>query len=79
MPVILPPEARDAWLDPASDTGLLQSLLCPYPAEAMTCRQVNPALNNARNEGRNASAHHRRPRLTDEGQAKRLATAAPSQ
>ena len=51
MPVILPPDARHAWLDPASDAGLLQSLLRPYPAEGMTCRQVNPALNNARNEG----------------------------
>lgn len=51
MPVILSPDARQVWLDPASDAGLLQSLLLPYPAEAMTCRQVNPALNNARNEG----------------------------
>jgi hypothetical protein len=51
MPVTLSPEARKVWLDPASDPDLLQSLPRPYPADSMTCRQVNPALNYARNEG----------------------------
>jgi putative SOS response-associated peptidase YedK len=51
MPVILPPEARKLWLDPVCDLGVVQSLLCPYPASAMQCRRVGAAVNSVRNEG----------------------------
>ena len=53
MPVILPEEAYDAWLDPRQDAGRLQSLLVPYPADKMNYFPVNTTVNNARNESAN--------------------------
>lgn len=51
MPVILPPAAYADWLDPAErDPAGLQSLLQPYPAEAMTAHPVSRAVNNPRND-----------------------------
>lgn len=50
MPVILPPEAFDGWLDPANDTAAARALLKPYPAEPMAFYRVRPAVNNARND-----------------------------
>ena len=51
IPVILAPEDWDAWLDPdAKDTGQLQSLLVPYPAEGMTAWKVGTRVNNSRHE-----------------------------
>ncbi|HZA78849.1 MAG TPA: SOS response-associated peptidase [Acidimicrobiales bacterium] len=52
MPVILPPSAWDAWLDPAStDTTTLARLLVPAPAELVTAYRVSPAVNSVRNNG----------------------------
>ena len=52
MPVILPPEARDMWLDNAiQDEHALLPLLSPYPAEAMTARAVSRLVNNPKSEG----------------------------
>ncbi len=52
MPVILPPEARDLWLDNAiQDEHALLPLLSPYPAEAMTARAVSRLVNNPKSEG----------------------------
>jgi putative SOS response-associated peptidase YedK len=52
MPVILPAEHHDAWLDPrTADPALLHSWLVPYPAGEMTAVAANPHVNNARNEG----------------------------
>jgi len=52
MPVILPREDYDAWLDPArTDPATVMPLLRPYPAEAMTCYPVSRLVNNPRNEG----------------------------
>jgi putative SOS response-associated peptidase YedK len=51
MPVILDPPDYGLWLDPAvQDVELIQSLLRPYPAEAMIAYPVSPAVNNARND-----------------------------
>lgn len=52
MPVILPPEAYERWLDPdwRKPEGLL-SLLRPYPAEAMIAYPVRFLVNNPKNEG----------------------------
>ena len=47
MPVILPEERRDLWLT-ADDSGLLQSMLQPYPAEKMIGYAVSKHVNNAR-------------------------------
>ena len=52
MPVILPEEAWDTWLDPAiDDIDTLQALLQPYPAAAMDAFPVTTAVNNVKNEG----------------------------
>jgi putative SOS response-associated peptidase YedK len=52
MPVILDPRDYARWLDPgASDPGVLQEMLRPYPADQMTTVPVGQYVNNARNEG----------------------------
>lgn len=52
MPVILPAEAIDAWLDPDyEDTTGLKELLVPYPADEMQERAVSTRVNSSRNEG----------------------------
>lgn len=50
MPVILPPEAIEAWLDPKSEPAGLQALLRPYAAKAMTYYPVSTRVNNVRND-----------------------------
>jgi putative SOS response-associated peptidase YedK len=50
MPVILPPEAWDTWLDPENtDTEELAKLLEPAPEEMLTLWPVDPAVGNVRN------------------------------
>jgi putative SOS response-associated peptidase YedK len=52
MPVILPPENFEEWLDSSNnDVESLQSLLVPYPAEKMKAYPVSRYVNNTRNEG----------------------------
>src|SRR6266700_5259121 len=47
MPVILPQQAREEWLDPSiHEEQLLLPLLKSYPAEAMTTRPVSRLVNN---------------------------------
>jgi putative SOS response-associated peptidase YedK len=50
MPVILPPEAWDAWLDPGNtDVEQLAGLLAPAPEELLALWPVDPAVGNPRN------------------------------
>lgn len=52
MPVILPADAWDSWLDPDQhDTELLGRLLVPAPSELITFHPVSTEVNNARNKG----------------------------
>ncbi|MCC5951302.1 MAG: SOS response-associated peptidase [Acidimicrobiia bacterium] len=52
MPVILPPERWDQWLDPQQDDlELLGQFLVPAPSELLTLRPVSTAVNNVRNKG----------------------------
>jgi putative SOS response-associated peptidase YedK len=52
MPVILPAEQHDAWLDPENrDTDTLQELLQPCPATSMNADPVSPAINRGNIEG----------------------------
>lgn len=51
MPVILPPEQYDAWLDYETPETELRSLLVPYPADRMSARPANPVVNKASVEG----------------------------
>ena len=47
MPVILPPELQEAWLDPAASVDELLEMLAPYPAERMSAEPV-PAKGKGR-------------------------------
>ncbi len=53
MPVILPPEAEHAWLDPALDgnTDALQNLLRPVAGDALRACPVSTRVNSTRNDG----------------------------
>jgi putative SOS response-associated peptidase YedK len=47
MPVILPPDAYDTWLDPKpTEAATLVPLLAPYPAEKMTAYAVSSEVNS---------------------------------
>jgi putative SOS response-associated peptidase YedK len=51
MPVILPAEHYEAWLDPQFDNIGKLPPLRPYPAEEMALLPVSDWVNNARHEG----------------------------
>ncbi|MYC29285.1 MAG: SOS response-associated peptidase [Chloroflexi bacterium] len=52
MPVILPHELEDFWLDgDVTDSAALTDVLAPYPDEAMDYFQVSPLVNKATNNG----------------------------
>lgn len=52
MPVLLPPLAWDAWLDPHNhDAAALQDLLVPAPPDLLVITPVRTAVNNVRNKG----------------------------
>ena len=52
MPVMLPPDAWDTWLDRDNhDIDALQELLVPAPAELIQLRMVSTDVNNVRNNG----------------------------
>ena len=51
MPVILPPEAYEEWLDPRNTSARgLETLLQPYPVAAMQVHPVSPRVNSVRND-----------------------------
>jgi putative SOS response-associated peptidase YedK len=51
MPVILPPEAWDTWLDRDNeDLELLGKLLVPAPPHLIVLRPISTAVNNVRND-----------------------------
>jgi putative SOS response-associated peptidase YedK len=52
MPVLLPREAWEDWLDPGTaDLGHLESLLVPSPDDVLALRPVSRAVNDVRNQG----------------------------
>jgi putative SOS response-associated peptidase YedK len=52
MPVILAEKDHAAWLDPRNEnTGELQQLLKPYPADEMTAHPVSKRVNSPKNDG----------------------------
>lgn len=52
MPVIIPPAAWTAWLDPTPrDPGELRALLEPSDDVALEAYEVAPLVNNVRNDG----------------------------
>lgn len=50
MPVILPPSAYAAWLDPATAPAAIQAMLVPYRHQPVDRRAVSDAINNARRD-----------------------------
>jgi putative SOS response-associated peptidase YedK len=51
MPVILPPDHYDLWLDPqCQDTTKLATLLRPYPSTHMLAFRVSTLVNNPKND-----------------------------
>jgi putative SOS response-associated peptidase YedK len=57
MPVILPPDVWDTWLDPENtDAERLKELLVPAPDDLLACWPVDPSVGNTRNN---------RPELTE--------------
>ncbi|MEZ4687462.1 MAG: SOS response-associated peptidase [Bacteroidia bacterium] len=50
MPVILDDAAAGYWLDPGLSAGDAQSLLSPFPADAMSMVPVEKAVGNVRND-----------------------------
>jgi len=51
MPVIIPPEQYDLWLDPrCQDTEKLAMLLRPYPTKDMLAYRVSTLVNNPKND-----------------------------
>ncbi|HVO25787.1 MAG TPA: SOS response-associated peptidase [Candidatus Margulisiibacteriota bacterium] len=50
MPVILPRNARERWLDRSADAGELQALLTPFPADEMEAYPVSTLVNSPRND-----------------------------
>ena len=53
MPVILPEEHFEQWLDPGfNNTDSLKKLLIPYPDKEMTAYQVSKYVSNSRNQGK---------------------------
>jgi putative SOS response-associated peptidase YedK len=52
MPVILPPDAWDTWLDPdLDDLEVLAGLLVPAPDDLLTLWPIDPAVNSPRSNG----------------------------
>lgn len=51
MPVILPPESWQAWLDPATDADGAKSLCRPWPAERTSAYEVSTRINSPRHDG----------------------------
>jgi putative SOS response-associated peptidase YedK len=51
MPVVIPPESFDIWLDPdIHDPGRLARLLRPFHPDEMTAYPVSTLVNNVRND-----------------------------
>lgn len=50
-PVIVPPEAFDAWLDPAAEPATLRGLLCPPPDDLLEMIRLGDAVNKVANDG----------------------------
>ena len=51
MPLVVPREHFDRWLDPATPVARLLAMLVPYPAAEMEAVRVGRAVGNVRNEG----------------------------
>lgn len=69
MPVILPRDQWDRWLEPCAQENLpeLLPLFVPYPSDAMTLRPVNPRVNNGRVDDAECLAPYELPTAPEQG------------
>lgn len=51
MPVVIPPDAFDLWLDPNADLQMASSLIAPAPEDLLHAYEVSGAVNRAANDG----------------------------
>jgi putative SOS response-associated peptidase YedK len=51
MPVVVPPDAFDLWLDPNADTQMVSSLIAPAAEDFFEAYEVSGAVNRAANDG----------------------------
>ncbi len=58
MPVILPADAYDCWLNSANPQRDLVPLLVPFPGDAMRSRAVNPIVNSVATDSAECIAPH---------------------
>ncbi len=64
MPVILPRDDHELWLDPkVRSPGLLQPLLEPFPSKGLAFRPVSRYVHDARHEGPDCLAMQDEPRF----------------
>jgi hypothetical protein len=50
MPVIVPPEAFDLWLDARVEATTAAALIAPAPEDMLEMHEVSPAVNSAAND-----------------------------
>jgi putative SOS response-associated peptidase YedK len=50
MPVVVPPDAFDLWLDPNADLQMASSLMTPAPNDFFVAYEVSSAVNRAGND-----------------------------
>jgi len=50
MPVILPPGAREQWIEPGAEPGSLRPFLKPFAAEEMEAYEVSTYVNSPRHD-----------------------------
>ncbi|MDQ0355940.1 putative SOS response-associated peptidase YedK [Rhodoplanes tepidamans] len=50
MPLILPPEAFDPWLDPATEAATATALIAPAPDDLLEAWEVSTAVNRTAND-----------------------------
>jgi putative SOS response-associated peptidase YedK len=51
MPVVVPPEAYDMWLDPKVDPETAAALLAPAPEDFFEAYEISTAVNRVANDG----------------------------
>jgi len=57
MPVILPPESWDTWLDPDNhDVEVLEKLLVPAPNDSLEWHPIRMLVNKPQNNSRSCSS-----------------------
>ena len=68
MPVILPREHWDRWLEPRTrEPDELVSLLVPFSSDAMALRPVNPRVNDGRVDDAECLAPYEPPIVPEQG------------